>query len=291
MLSGIDVLVIDLQDVGSRIYTFIYTMANCLRAASKHRVPVIVTDRPNPIGGSVDGPMLAGGYESFVGQFPIPLRHGMTIAELARFFNDACGIGADLTIVDMDHWRRSMYHDQTGLPWVMPSPNMPTPETAVVYPGTVLFEGTNVSEGRGTTRPFELIGAPWIDAESLAGRLAARQLPGVHFRPAVFEPTFQKHARQSCGGCQIHVLDREVFPSVGAALAVLIEMRAQNPSRFRWREPPYEYEREKLPFDILAGSNQLREQIDAGVPLPEIQTSWQSGLESFVGRRKPYLIY
>ena len=173
MLKGVDVLVIDLQDVGSRIYTFIYTMANCLRAGKKHGVPVIVTDRPNPIGGEkIDGPMLVKGFESFVGQFPIPLRHGMTIGELARFFNDACGIGADLTVVSMEGWRRSMYFDETGLHWIIPSPNVPTLDTAIVYPGAVLFEGTNVSEGRGTTRPFELIGAPWVDAEALAEKLA-----------------------------------------------------------------------------------------------------------------------
>ena len=193
MLKGLDVLVIDLQDVGSRIYTFIYTMANCLRAGKKHGVPVIVTDRPNPIGGEkIDGPMLVKGFESFVGQFPIPMRHGMTIGELARFFNDACGIGADLTVVPMEHWRRAMHFDETGLPWVMPSPNIPTLETAVVYPGTVLFEGTNVSEGRGTTRPFELIGAPWVDAEGARGEAldvwpARRALPAGRVRADVSE--------------------------------------------------------------------------------------------------------
>ena len=176
MLDGLDVLVIDLQDVGSRIYTFVYTMANCLRACRKHGIPVIVTDRPNPVGGEqIDGPTLVDGFESFVGQFPIPMRHGMTIGELARFFNESGGIGADLTVVPMENWVRPMYYEDTGLPWVMPSPNIPTIESAVVYPGTVLFEGTNVSEGRGTTRPFELIGAPWVDAEALAETLADLQ--------------------------------------------------------------------------------------------------------------------
>ncbi|HKY21658.1 MAG TPA: DUF1343 domain-containing protein [Vicinamibacterales bacterium] len=292
MLKGLDALVIDLQDVGSRIYTFIYTMANCLRAGKKYGVPVIVTDRPNPIGGLMTGgPMLVKGFESFVGQFPIPMRHGMTIAELARFFNDACGIGADLTIVPMENWRRPMHFDETGLPWVMPSPNMPTLETAEVYPGTVLFEGTNISEGRGTTRPFELIGAPWIDAEALAETLAAYDLPGVHFRPAVFEPTFQKHARQACGGCQIHVLDRLEFRPVECAVAVLAEIRVQNPAKFEWRQPPYEYEHEKLPFDILAGSSELREQIEAGLPVRTICDGWQKNLEEFNKRRQPFLLY
>ena len=292
MLKGVDVLVVDLQDVGSRIYTFIYTMANCLRAGKKHGVPVVVADRPNPIGGEqIDGPMLAAGFESFVGQFPIPLRHGMTIGELARFFNDACDIGANLIVIPMEHWRRAMHWDETGLPWVMPSPNMPTLETAVVYPGTVLFEGTNVSEGRGTTRPFELIGAPWVNAEALAEQLAACRLPGVHFRPAVFEPTFQKHAKRACGGCQIHVLDRTAFRAVETAIAVLAEIRAQDPAQFGWRPPPYEYEHEKLPFDILAGSSRLRQQIEAGLSPRAIAESWRAELEHFSDTRKPYLMY
>jgi len=292
MLKGLDALVVDLQDVGSRIYTFIYTMANCLRAGRKHGVPVIVTDRPNPIGGdTVSGPTLVKGFESFVGQFPIPMRHGMTIGELARFFNDTGGIGADLTVVPMVGWRRGMYYEDTGLPWVMPSPNVPTVESAVVYPGTVLFEGTNVSEGRGTTRPFELIGAPWVDAEALAEKLRTYDLPGVHFRPVVFEPTFQKHARQACGGCQIHVLDRREFRAVESAVAVLVEIRTQNPSAFQWRQPPYEYEHDKMPFDILAGSSQLRQQIEAGLPVRTIYYSWLQDHERFRIERQPFLLY
>ena len=292
MLKGLDALVVDLQDVGSRIYTFIYTMANCLRAGRKHGVPVIVTDRPNPIGGdTVSGPTLVKGFESFVGQFPIPMRHGMTIGELARFFNDTGGIGADLTVVPMEGWQRGMYYEDTGLPWVMPSPNVPTVESAVVYPGTVLFEGTNVSEGRGTTRPFELIGAPWVDAEALAEKLRTYDLPGVHFRPVVFEPTFQKHARQACGGCQIHVLDRREFRAVESAVAVLVEIRTQNPSAFQWRQPPYEYEHDKMPFDILAGSSQLRQQIEAGLPVRTIYYSWLQDHERFHIERQPFLLY
>ena len=292
MLKGLDVLVIDLQDVGSRIYTFIYTMANCLVACRKHGVPAIVADRPNPIGGiQVGGPMLVEGFESFVGQYPIPMRHGMTIGELARFFNDSCGIGADLTVVPMEHWKRSMYWEDTQLPWVMPSPNMPTVDTAVVYPGTVLFEGTNISEGRGTTRPFELIGAPWIDPEALAEKLTTYELPGVHFRPVVFEPTFQKHAKEPCGGCQIHVLDRDSSRIVETAVAVLVEIRAQNPKKFEWRQPPYEYEHEKLPFDILAGSSELRQQIEAQLPVRTIYYSWVPHHEQFTKTRAPFLLY
>jgi uncharacterized protein YbbC (DUF1343 family) len=292
MLKSVDVLVVDLQDVGARIYTFIYTMANCLRGAKKHGVPVIVCDRPNPIGGvKIGGPMLRPGYESFVGQFPIPLRHGMTIGELARFFNDACGIGADLTVMPLENWKRPMHFDETGLAWVMPSPNMPTLDTAIVYSGTVLIEGTNISEGRGTTRPFELIGAPWVDPEQLAEKLAAYRLPGVHFRPAMFEPTFQKHARTSCGGCQIHVLDRNAFKAVESAVAVLTEIRAQGVTKFQWRQPPYEYEEVKLPFDILAGSGELRQQVEAGLPVRTIYYSWEAEHERFAKTRAPFLLY
>ena len=292
MLKGLDALVIDLQDVGSRIYTFIYTMANCLRACKRHDVPVIVTDRPNPIGGAVvGGPTLVKGFESFVGQFPIPMQHGMTIGELARYFNEVFGIGAKLTVVPMEGWMREMYYEDTGLPWVMPSPNMPTVDSAVVYPGTVLFEGTNVSEGRGTTRPFELIGAPWVEPDALGESLNAHHLPGVHFRPVVFEPTFQKHAKQACGGCQIHVLNRGDFRAAESAVAVLIEIRAQGPKSFQWRQPPYEYEHEKLPFDILAGSGQLREQIDAGTPASAIYDGWAADVERFRAARQQYLLY
>ena len=292
MLKGLDVLVIDLQDVGSRIYTYIYTMANCLRAASRHRLPVIVTDRPNPINGeALGGPMLVGGFESFVGQFPIPLRHGMTIAELAKLFNEDAGIGADLTVMPMENWRRSMFYDETGLPWVMPSPNMPTLDTAIVYPGAVLFEGTNISEGRGTTRPFELIGAPWVEPEALAEKLSSYELDGARFRPVVFEPTFQKHAKRPCGGCQIHVSDRRVFRAVECAVAVLAEIRAQDPGKFEWRQPPYEYEHHKLPIDILAGSSELRQQIEAGLPIRTIYYSWLPGHERFAAKRQPFLLY
>ena len=291
MLRGLDVLVVDLQDIGARIYTYIYTMANCLRAAARHGVPVVVCDRPNPIGGAIEGARLEPGYESFVGQFPIPMRHGMTMGELARLFNDGYGIGASLEVVPMRGWRRDRYFDATGLPWVMPSPNMPTLDTAVAYPGTVLFEGTLLSEGRGTTRPFELVGAPWIDAERFASAMNAHALPGAYFRPAVFEPTFQKHAKQSCGGCQLHVLDREAFLPVLTGVALMATFRRFDPGRFAWRQPPYEYEHEKLPIDILAGSATLRTQIEADVPLPEIADSWRGDEQAFARERAAYLLY
>jgi len=291
MLDLIDVLVIDLQDVGARIYTFIYTMANCLRAAARKGLPVIVCDRPNPIGGAIEGPMLEPGFESFVGQFPIPMRHGMTVAELARLFNERHGIGADLEVVPMEGWSRKKYWDETGLPWVMPSPNMPTLDTAIVYPGTVLFEGTMLSEGRGTTRPFELIGAPWLDGEQLAARINGLELAGAHFRPAIFEPTFQKHARTTCGGCQIHVTNRHAFAPVKAGVALMRECYALAPDRFQWRPPPYEYVQDKMPIDILAGSSTLRAQIENQVPLEEIAQSWRAGEAEFAAAVSPYLLY
>jgi uncharacterized protein YbbC (DUF1343 family) len=292
MLAGLDALVIDLQDVGSRIYTFIYTMANCLIAARKHGVKAIVCDRPNPIGGvGVEGPMLVPGYESFVGQYPIPMRHGMTIGELAQLFNGEFGIGADLEVVPMEGWRRDMYFEATGLPWVMPSPNMPTVDTAVVYPGSVLFEGTNVSEGRGTTRPFEIVGAPWAMAERFATAMNRVGLPGAIFRPVVFEPTFQKHARTACGGCQMHVIDRPAFRPVETGVALLAAFRAADPDRFRWRDPPYEYEADKMPIDILAGSSELREQVEGGVSARDIARSWETPVGAFSKTRERFLLY
>lgn len=292
MLAGLDCLVIDLQDIGARIYTYIYTMANCLRACARHGVTVIVCDRPNPIGGTeVEGALLVDGFESFVGQFPIPMRHGMTIGELARLFNEHFKIGASLEVVRMEGWRREMYADATDLPWVMPSPNMPTLDTAIVYPGTVLFEGILISEGRGTTRPFELIGAPWIEAESFARRMNALELPGTYFRPAVFEPTFQKHAKQTCGGCQIHVTDRQKFQPVLVGAALIAMFHQVDPAKFAWRQPPYEYEHDKMPIDILAGSGTLRRQIEAGTSAREIAASWKNDEENFKKLRAPFLLY
>ena len=292
MLRGLDVLVVDLQDVGTRVYTFVYTMANCMRAAARCGVPVVVCDRPNPIGGeAVEGAALQEPWTSFVGQFPIPMRHGMTIGELARLFNEAFGIGADLEVIPIDGWRRSMYHDETGLPWIIPSPNLPTLDSAIVYPGAVLFEGTQLSEGRGTTRPFELIGAPWIDGERLAREMNARGLAGVHFRPAFFEPTFQKHARRSCGGCQVHVTDRRAFAPVRTAVELIDEFRRENPDRFAWRDPPYEYEHDKEPIDILYGSDRLRRALDEDRGVDALVGSWRPEEEDFQRQRETFLLY
>jgi uncharacterized protein YbbC (DUF1343 family) len=292
MLAGLDVLVVDLQDIGARIYTFVYTMANCLRACRRHGLPIIVCDRPNPIGGvGVEGEVLQPGFESFVGQFPIPMRHGLTIGELARLFNEVHGIGAALTVVPMAGWRRDMYWDETGLPWVMPSPNMPTLDTAVVYPGAVLFEGTMLSEGRGTTRPFEILGAPWIDGEPFARRVNGFGAAGVHARPVFFEPTFQKHARQTCGGCQLHVTDRRSFRPVLTGVVLLTAFYQTDPTRFAWRQPPYEYEHTLVPIDILAGSDRLRQQIEAGVDPRAIAESWSESAGEFALARANVLLY
>jgi uncharacterized protein YbbC (DUF1343 family) len=292
MLAGLDVLVIDLQDVGTRVYTFVYTMANCLKAAKRVGLPVIVCDRPNPIGGeAVEGPMLRPGFESFVGLYPIPLRHGMTIGELARLFNDRFGIGANLEIIPMDGWTREMYWDDTRLPWIIPSPNMPTLDTAIVYPGQVLVEGTQLSEARGTTRPFEFTGMPGIDAEKFAGKLNAYGFEGVYFRPIYFEPTFHKFARETCGGCQLHVTDRTAFKPVLATAALFHEFHAAAPGRFAWRQPPYEYEHEKMPIDILSGSSDLRQQIEAGMDPREIAASWEPETADFLKLRDQFLLY
>jgi uncharacterized protein YbbC (DUF1343 family) len=267
-------------------------MANCLRACGRHGIPVIVCDRPNPINGvDVEGALLVRGYESFVGLFPIPMRHGMTMGELAQLFNDQFDLGATVEVVRMSGWQREMYADASDLPWVLPSPNIPTLDTAVVYPGTVLFEGTMLSEGRGTTRPFELVGAPWIDAERFARGMNELELPGVHFRPAVFEPTFQKHSKQPCGGCQIHVTDRGAFRPVMTGVALIEMFRRFDPQKFAWRQPPYEYEHDKLPIDILAGSDVLRHQIESNMSPQAIAESWQEDEAEFRRLREPYLLY
>src|SRR4029450_6151555 len=292
MLAGLDVLVIDLQDIGARIYTYVYTMANCLRARAGLALPVLVCDRPNPIGGdAVEGASLDPAYASFVGQFPIPMRHGLTIGEAARLVNEHFGLHARLDVVPMDGWRRGMYFDETGLPWVLPSPNIPTLDTAIVYPGGVLFEGTLLSEGRGTTKPFELIGAPWIDGDRFADAMNARGLPGVRFRPVFFEPTFHKQANTACGGCQIHVIDRAAFLPYRTGVEMIAEFRQQSPSTPIWRDPPYEYEYTRPPIDILYGSDRLRRAIDAGEGAALVTRDWARDEDAFRELRRQYLLY
>ncbi len=292
MLAGMDTLVVDLQDVGARYYTFIWTLLLCLEACAESGTRVLVLDRPNPISGlEREGPLLDPGYLSFVGLAPIPVRHGLTMGELAVWFRDHLVPGVDLEVVGMQGWSRSMWFEDTGLPWVLPSPNMPTVDTAVVYPGMCLLEGTELSEGRGTTRPFEIFGAPWIDAESLVRRLEDLALPGVRFRPLHFEPTFQKHAGRLCGGAQIHVTDRAAYRPVLTAYAILWAAHGLRPDRFRWKRPPYEYETEKLPIDILAGGPALREAVEAGVPPGQAAAVWDPGVRAFEADLSGVLAY
>jgi uncharacterized protein YbbC (DUF1343 family) len=254
MLNRIDALVIDLQDVGARYYTFVWTLYLCMRACEKSGVAVIVLDRPNPINGlTIEGPILDPDYKSFVGMHPLPVRHGRTIGELAQQFCEEAFPNSELIVLPLENWQRSMWLDQTGLPWVMPSPNMPTLESATLYPGLCLLEGTNISEGRGTTRPFEIFGAPFIDAERLCTGLNELKLPGVFFRQNYFQPTFQKFAGQLCGGAQIHVIDREQFQPFRTGIEIIKAIRKLHPDRFAWKPPPYEYETEKLPIEILLG--------------------------------------
>lgn len=292
MLKGIEALVIDLPDVGTRYYTFAWTMILCLQACARYEIPCVVLDRPNPLNGvTVEGPLLEPAFASFVGLYPLPIRHGLTMGELAAYCNDEFQLDCRLTVIPLRGWQRAMWYDQTGLPWVMPSPNMPTFDTAVVYPGMALLEGTNISEGRGTTRPFEIFGMPGIDSHALAKALAKEDLPGVKFRPLSFIPTFQKHQGKLCGGAHLHVTDRQAFLPVLTGVAVIRHISQRYPEIFAWKQPPYEYEAEKLPIDILAGTDQLRRQLEARTSLEEIGRSWDEGKEEFLRRRTPYLLY
>ena len=291
MLAEIDTLVVDLQDVGSRYYTFVWTTALCMQACARARVPVVVLDRPNPLGGLVmEGNLPDPRFASFVGLYPLPARHAMTVAELAAYLNETHAIGCNLAVVPMDGWRRAMTWEDTGLPWVAPSPNMPTPDTARVYPGGCLIEGTNLSEGRGTTRPFELLGAPFLDGRRLARALARRDLPGVTFRAAAFQPAFHKYEGQLCHGVQLHVTDIARFKPFATYLAVIVEARRQS-RLFRWRRPPYEFEMRRLPIDLLCGGDGIRRAIERGVPLGRLERSWRRELTRFARARRPYLLY
>ena len=282
MLAHIDVLVVDLQDVGARYYTFIWTLLLCLEACAEAGKKVVVLDRPNPIGGTqTEGPVLDPEYRSFVGLAPIPMRHGMTIGELAGFFVQWRNFDVDLEVVWMEGWRREMSFTQTGLPWILPSPNMPTLDTAWVYPGGCLLEGTMLSEGRGTTRPFEIFGAPYIDPAKLVAALDDWHLPGCQLRPLSFEPTFHKFAGQVCGGLQVHVTDCDRFESVVTYTAAITAIRQLWPDDFAWKQPPYEYENIKLPIDILAGGTQWREQVEAGASPWRMKAEWLEQLAVF----------
>ncbi|MBE3583852.1 MAG: DUF1343 domain-containing protein [Limnochordaceae bacterium] len=287
MLRGIDVLLFDIQDVGSRYYTYISTMAYALQAAAQYQIPIIVLDRPNPIGGQqVEGPVLEPAYQSFVGLYPIPVRHGMTIGELARLFNEEFGIHAPLTVVPMEGWTRSTWWDQTGLPWVKPSPNMTSPQTALVYPGTCLLEGTNVSEGRGTARPFETLGAPWIDGTRLANALNALRLPGVRFEPVRFVPTTSKYQGEACEGVQLEVTDRLGFASVRTGLWIIATIERLYPQQFRFNQSAGQYY-----FDTLIGNGRIRPALQRGENPDTILAPFQAAVDRFIAVRSRYLLY
>jgi uncharacterized protein YbbC (DUF1343 family) len=292
MLRGLDLLIVDLQDVGARYYTFVWTTALAMRACARAGVPVIVLDRPNPLGGvGVEGNLPDPSFASFVGLYPLPARHGMTIGELAGYLNAVHRLGCDLTVIRLRGWRRSMLWEDTGLPWVAPSPNMPTPDTAAVYPGGCLVEGTNLSEGRGTTRPFEWVGAPFLDAHRYATALQTLALPGVLFRPVRFVPTFHKWAGRLCGGVQVHVIDRPRFKPFLTGLALLDVARRQARRQFAWRRPPYEFERRRLPIDILCGTDRIRHALERGTPLTRLEQSWGRELDGWRQRRQRWLLY
>ena len=285
MVEGIDVMIFDIQDVGTRVYTYVATMAYAMQAAAENGIEFIVLDRPNPINGAdMEGPILEyPEFSSFIGLFPIPERHGMTIGELAGLFNDKfLARKAKLTVVPMEGWRREMWFDETALPWVIPSPNMPTLDTATVYPGLVALEGTNLSEGRGTTKPFELFGAPWIDGYELAKTLNGLGLSGVRFREAWFTPSFSKFQGQLCGGCQIHVTDRDAFRPFAAALHIIKTVRDAHPGKFEFHA---DY------FDKVMGTASVRAALEAGTGVPAILENIRPGLEAFADLRKPYLLY
>ncbi|MCW5960407.1 MAG: DUF1343 domain-containing protein [Pyrinomonadaceae bacterium] len=292
MLENVDTLVFDLQDVGCRVYTFIYTMANAMKGCAKLGKKFIVCDRPNPINGiDIEGSLLIPGHESFVGMYPIPMRHGMTVGELAEMFNREFDIGCDLTVVKMDGWERELFYDETDAPWVMPSPNMPTVDTAVVFPGTVYLEGTQISEGRGTTRPFEIVGAPFVDARSFAENLQKVGLPGVKFRATNFLPTFQKHKGEVCGGVFLHITDRRSFEPVITGLAIIRQLFEDYGDQLKWKIPPYEYEFERNPFDVISGDTETRKMIETGSSVDSLRSSWQQDLKNFDSVRTKYLLY
>ncbi len=291
-LEGLDALVFDIQDVGSRYYTYQATMMLCMEAAAEAHIGFVVLDRPNPIGGVlVEGPRLRPGFESFCGLHDLAVRHAMTVGELALLFVAERGLDLDLEVVECRGWKRSTLFRDTGLPWVFPSPNMPTPETALVYPGACLLEGTNLSEGRGTTKPFELMGAPWIDAARLAADLARERLLGVRFRPVSFVPAWDKHAGERCHGVEIFPTDPARFRPFRTGIAVVAHARAQDPARFAWRTAPYEFVSGALAFDLLCGSSREREAIEVGATVSEIGRVLALEEREFTRRRAPYLRY
>jgi uncharacterized protein YbbC (DUF1343 family) len=292
MFNNIDALLIDLQDVGTRVYTFIYTMSYCMEAAHRYSKKIVVLDRPNPVGGRlIEGNCLEPAWRSFVGRYPIPMRHGLTIGELALMFNNQFGIQCDLAVIPMQGWRRGMFYHETGLNWVTPSPNLPTAFSSYVYPGQVLWEGTNVSEGRGTTQPFEVFGAPFIDSEKVLNIIGGRHIDGAVLRPVEFEPTTHKWKGECCRGFQIHVTDPQRFRPYRTSLALLQAVMQLHADQFQWKKPPYEYDYERMPIDLILGSRNIRDKLSAMEPIDKLEADWQDELEAFDTMRRKYLLY
>ena len=290
MLDDIDLLIYDIQDVGCRYYTYLYTLSYVMEAAAERDIEVMVLDRPDPINGvQADGPLIEPGITSFVGRYPIPPRYGMTIGEFARYANTEFEIFCNLTVVQMDNWTREMWFDQTGLPWVTPSPNLPTLECAAIYPGPCLFEGTTMSEGRGTTHPFEWIGAPWLNGAALAHELNTRNLPGVKFRPQFFAPTYSKHAGVACSGVQVHITNRDKVKTFELGLHMIDACIKLHPREFEFLQTSWEG---KTPhFDLLTGNTHIKHDLLNRKPVSEIAKTWQKDLRGFLRRRKEYLLY
>jgi uncharacterized protein YbbC (DUF1343 family) len=288
----VDTVLVDIQDVGSRVYTFATTVLYLMEACSQWDKAVIVLDRPNPINGvDVEGNLLDPRYASFVGPYPIPMRHGLTLGELMSLYNEVYDIGCTLSVVRAAGWDRRQYFDETGLPWVMPSPNMPSVETAVVYPGQVVFEGTHVSEGRGTTRPFEIFGAPYVEPDHILQKLEVRALEGAVLRELQFQPTFNKWKGETCRGFQLHVSDRREFRPYRASLAILAAFIRAHPREFRWSEPPYEYVSDMMPVDVILGDPGVRNHLEGGGSVSELESEWQEDLDRFIKIRSRFLLY
>jgi len=292
MLEGVDILIIDLQDVGTRVYTFASTMLNCLKAAGKAGKKIMVLDRPNPLGGEIlEGNLLHPELYSFVGPYRFPMRHGLTMGEMALVFNKKFRLDCDLEIIAMHGWRREMLWDKTGLKWMMPSPNMPFLETAYVYPGQVIWEGTNLSEGRGTCRPFEIFGAPYLDPKSIKEVIEPEATRSCFLQEYSFRPTFQKWKGELCKGFMLHVIDPHTYRPYLTSVALLNAIMEIHKKDFRWKNPPYEYERERKPIDLILGDTALRKDLESGTPISRITQNWVADIESFSQWRRPYLLY
>lgn len=292
MLDMIDVLIIDLQDVGTRVYTFASTMLNCLRAASRVGKKVVVLDRPNPLGGEIiEGCLLRPDLYSFVGPYRFPMRHGLTMGEMAKIFDTVFHTESDPEVIPMKGWNRHLLWHESGLHWVMPSPNMPLPETAYVYPGQVIMEGTNLSEGRGTCRPFEIFGAPFLDTKLVCKILPQKATQGCYLREISYRPTFHKWEGERCRGFMIHILDNHQYRPFYTSIALLRAILETHGEYFYWKDPPYEYEYEKIPVDLILGDSELRRDLETGKDLPELEERWSSEIRGFVEWRRPYLLY